>query len=156
MLKTWETWVWSLGQGGPLEEKKWQPTPVFLPRNPMDRGAWQATIQSVSKSHMAVTKHKHNFPVEVNVAGPGTTLWKPCSRSLGKLRLGWKSVLKVFVTEHLRFNPCVPKCWDSALLQQSCSQQHWKKWSYWVLCEFMLKVNTLQPDHLVCDSGQAA
>ena len=26
----WETWVWSLGWEDPLE-KKWQPTPVFLP-----------------------------------------------------------------------------------------------------------------------------
>ena len=24
--------------------KKWQPTPVFLLGNPMDRGAWQATV----------------------------------------------------------------------------------------------------------------
>ena len=24
--------------------RKWQPTPVFLPENPMDRGAWQATV----------------------------------------------------------------------------------------------------------------
>ena len=24
--------------------RKWQPTPVFLHGNPMDRGAWQATV----------------------------------------------------------------------------------------------------------------
>ena len=30
--------------------RAWQPTPVFLPENPMDRGAWQATVQRVSKS----------------------------------------------------------------------------------------------------------
>ena len=29
-----------LGLGGPLE--KWQPTPVFLLENSLDRGAWQA------------------------------------------------------------------------------------------------------------------
>ena len=28
---TRETWVWSLGWEGPLEEREWQPTPVFLP-----------------------------------------------------------------------------------------------------------------------------
>ena len=28
----------------------WKPTPVFLPGNPMDRGAWQATAHSVAKS----------------------------------------------------------------------------------------------------------
>ena len=27
-----------------------QPAPVFLPGNPMDRGAWQATVHSVAKS----------------------------------------------------------------------------------------------------------
>ena len=28
----------------------WQPTPVFLPGDPMDKGAWWATIHRVSKS----------------------------------------------------------------------------------------------------------
>jgi len=27
----WETWVRSLGWEDPLEERAWQPTPVFLP-----------------------------------------------------------------------------------------------------------------------------
>ena len=31
--------------------RKWQPTPVFLPeKNPMDRGAWQATVHEFTKS----------------------------------------------------------------------------------------------------------
>ena len=30
--------------------RKWQPTPVFLPENPMDGGAWQATVHGVTKS----------------------------------------------------------------------------------------------------------
>ena len=30
--------------------RKWQPTPVFLPGNSMDRGAWQATVHEVTKS----------------------------------------------------------------------------------------------------------
>ena len=29
--------------------RKWQPTPVFLPGNPKDRGAWRATVHGVSK-----------------------------------------------------------------------------------------------------------
>ena len=30
--------------------RKWQPTPVFLPReNPLDRGAWQATVHRVTR-----------------------------------------------------------------------------------------------------------
>ena len=34
-----ETWIRSLGQEDPLENK---PTPVFLPGEPTERGAWQA------------------------------------------------------------------------------------------------------------------
>ena len=30
--------------------RKWQPTPVILLENPMDRGAWQATVHRVTKS----------------------------------------------------------------------------------------------------------
>ena len=30
--------------------RKWQLTPVFLLENPMDRGAWQATVHGVAKS----------------------------------------------------------------------------------------------------------
>ena len=30
--------------------RKWQPTPVFLPGNPMDRGAWRAAVHTVEKS----------------------------------------------------------------------------------------------------------
>ena len=29
--------------------RKWQPTPVFLLENPMDRGAWRATVRGVAK-----------------------------------------------------------------------------------------------------------
>ena len=29
--------------------REWQPTPVFLPENPMDRKAWQATVHEVAK-----------------------------------------------------------------------------------------------------------
>ena len=32
--------------------RKWQPTPVFLLKNPMDRGAWQATVHEVKKSQV--------------------------------------------------------------------------------------------------------
>ena len=37
--------------------RKWQPTPVFLPRKkkkktPMDRGSWQATVHGVAESNM--------------------------------------------------------------------------------------------------------
>ena len=30
--------------------RAWQPTPIFLPENPMDRGTWRATVHGVAKS----------------------------------------------------------------------------------------------------------
>ena len=48
--------------GGKIPRKrKWQPTPVFLPGNPIDRGAWQATVYGLTKrvGHDLVAKHHH-------------------------------------------------------------------------------------------------
>ena len=36
-------WIQSLGQEDPLKEE-WQSSQVFLPENPMGRGAWWATV----------------------------------------------------------------------------------------------------------------
>ena len=30
--------------------RAWQPTPVFLPRESMDRGAWRAIVHGIAKS----------------------------------------------------------------------------------------------------------
>ena len=38
------------GSGRTPGEKKWQPTPVFLLGNPMDRGATWATVHGITKS----------------------------------------------------------------------------------------------------------
>ena len=40
--------VQALGQDNPLEKKT--ATPVFLPGNPMDRGAWRAAVHVVAKT----------------------------------------------------------------------------------------------------------
>ena len=45
----WETWVRSLGQEDP-QEKEMAPAPVLLARNPMDGGAWRATVRGVAES----------------------------------------------------------------------------------------------------------
>ena len=46
-------------------DRKWQPTPVFLPENPMDRGAWQATVPGVTESdttvHMSVRAREQSY-----------------------------------------------------------------------------------------------
>ena len=47
-----ETQVRSLSQEDPWW-RKWQPSPVFLPENPMDRGAWWATVQGVTKNQLS-------------------------------------------------------------------------------------------------------
>ena len=44
-----ETWIWSVVWEDPWR-RKWQPTPVFLPREFMDRGAWWSTVCGVTKS----------------------------------------------------------------------------------------------------------
>ena len=37
--------------------RKWQPTPVFLLENPMDRGAWRATVHRIARvGHDLATK----------------------------------------------------------------------------------------------------
>ena len=58
----------SLDQEDPLK-KEMQPIPVFLPGESMDRGAWQATANRVTKSPDWATEHSH-------------TLAKRCLRSL--------------------------------------------------------------------------
>ena len=36
-----------------LRRRKWQPTPVFLPRESMDRGAWWAAVDEGAESDTA-------------------------------------------------------------------------------------------------------
>ena len=46
-----ETRVWSLGQEDPLEKERQY---SYL-ENPMDRGAWQAAVRGVTKSHKGLS-----------------------------------------------------------------------------------------------------
>ena len=47
-----------LGWEDPLE-KGMQPTPVLLPRDPMNRGAWWATVHGVAKSQTELSSREH-------------------------------------------------------------------------------------------------
>ena len=47
-----ETQVQSLGFGKIPWRRVWQPTPVFLLENSMDRGAWWAIVDGITKSQM--------------------------------------------------------------------------------------------------------
>ena len=46
----WEIWVQSLGWEDTLEEGMATHCSIAAWRNPMDRGAWQATVHGVAKS----------------------------------------------------------------------------------------------------------
>ena len=54
MQETQETWVRSLGQEDPLEEGMATHSSTCL-ENPMDRGAWWATVHGVAKSQTQLT-----------------------------------------------------------------------------------------------------
>ena len=49
MQETLEMQVTSLGQEDPVEEENGNPLQYFCLKNPMDRGAWQATVFGVAK-----------------------------------------------------------------------------------------------------------
>ena len=44
-----------------LWRRKWQPTPVFLMKNPMDRGASWTTVCWVAKSQTRLSTHTHTL-----------------------------------------------------------------------------------------------
>ena len=46
----WETWVRYLGWKDPLEEEMETHSSILAWRIPMERGAWQATVDGVTKS----------------------------------------------------------------------------------------------------------
>ena len=45
----WETWVRSLGWEDPLDEGNGNPLQYSCLENPMNRGAWRATVHGVAK-----------------------------------------------------------------------------------------------------------
>ena len=51
--------------------RKWQPTPVFLLENPMDRGTWQATVYGVTKESDTTSELKNNSFYRWWNQGPG-------------------------------------------------------------------------------------
>ena len=63
MQEIQETQVWSLGQEDPLEEENGNSLQYFCLKIPMDKEAWQATIQKGHKElHMTkqLCTHSHN------------------------------------------------------------------------------------------------
>ena len=58
MQETQEIWVQSLGSDGPLLEENGNPFHSWL-KNPMDRGAWTATVQRAAKSWTQLSDQAH-------------------------------------------------------------------------------------------------
>ena len=62
MQETQEVWVWPLGQEDHLEKEMATQIPYFCLENPMDRGAWWATVHRVTKNRtqlMRLCTHVH-------------------------------------------------------------------------------------------------
>ena len=57
----WETWVRSLGWKDYLEKEMATPLQYSCLENPMDRGAWWATVHGVTKSRTQLTDFTFTF-----------------------------------------------------------------------------------------------
>ena len=63
MQEIQKTWVQSLGWKDPPEGHG-NPLQYSCLENPMDRGAWQATVSGVAESEMTEHTHKHTYSSE--------------------------------------------------------------------------------------------
>ena len=66
-----ETWVQSLGQEDPVCRRKWLLLQYFCLDSPMDRGAWQATVHSVTKSQTQLTQDLTHMHTHVQTSKRG-------------------------------------------------------------------------------------
>ena len=57
----WETQVRSLGQGDPLEKGMATHSSILSMENPMDRGAWRATVHGVAKCWTQLSNYQFHF-----------------------------------------------------------------------------------------------
>ena len=64
--ETQEMWVCSLNWEDPLEKEMETPSKYSCLGNPMDRGAWQATVHGVTKSWTQLSRHTSSFYVTSN------------------------------------------------------------------------------------------
>ena len=57
-----EPWsLMSTAFAGRFWRRKWQPSPVFCLENPMDRGAWRATVHGITKSRTRLSDFHFHF-----------------------------------------------------------------------------------------------
>ena len=56
-----EMWLRSLGWEDPLEKEMATHSSISYPENPMDRGAWWATVHGVTRSRTCLSTHTHSI-----------------------------------------------------------------------------------------------
>ena len=54
----------------PALERKWQPTPVFLPEESQGRGAWWAAVYGVTQSRTQLKRLSNSSRVNTNLSDP--------------------------------------------------------------------------------------
>ena len=59
-----------VGTSGPRRRRNWQPTPVFLLENPVDRGAWWAAVRAVAQSWIQLKRLSMHACIGVGIGNP--------------------------------------------------------------------------------------
>ena len=109
MQETSKKQVWSLGQEDPLEEENGNPLQYSCLKNPMERGAWRATVHRVWKSWTHLSNYackekprNHDFHFLFNI-------WALVDTPAVSWKLGNNAL---FLGEDLNFFP--PQCDDAS------------------------------------------
>ena len=72
--------------------RKWQPTPVFFPRDAVNKGAWLAAVHGVAESWMRLKQLSMDACIE---AGPGNPLQCSCLENPRDRGAWWAAVYGV-------------------------------------------------------------
>ena len=87
-----ETWVQSSGPEDPLKERRAAHCSILSWENPMDRGAWRATVHGVTKIWTQLSNQTITTPTWLSRYQAGQLVfsaWHPGTASLGKDKQGF-------------------------------------------------------------------
>ena len=87
-----ETWVQSSGPEDPLKERRAAHCSILSWENPMDRGAWRATVHGVTKIWTQLSNQMITTPTWLSRHQAGQLVfsaWHPGTASLGKDQHGF-------------------------------------------------------------------
>ena len=120
------------GLGRSLEKEIWEPTPLFLPGNPLDRGAWQGTVHGVAKSRKQLSDYHLLIPCN-NLVSISCRYWiwqigysqkRENLVTFDKMKnieavgpsIPWK-IIKGTYTSSLKDRHCKHKAWSENILE---------------------------------------